>query len=264
MSLERMRKLLAAENAELAVQAIKPPSNTSIYPHWRMTPNTTVTLRFLPDGNTDNTFFWVERDVIKLYFQGIKDKPEVGHVQVQVPCMEMYQEECPVLQVVRTWMKDQTLEDMARRYWKKRSYFFQGFVRESPFRELDTPTNPIRQFTIGPQIYNLIRNMLLHKDLLESPCDYDRGMDFTIKKTDKNGYANYDQSYWAYKESSIIAGERDAIESYGLVDLRSRLPQKPNVEEVKIIYEMFEASIDGELYDPIRWGKFYSPYGLVV
>jgi hypothetical protein len=176
----------------------------------------------------------------------------------------MYEEECPVLQVVRTWMKDQTLEDMARRYWKKRSYFFQGFVRESPFSESDASTNPIRQFTIGPQIHNLIRNMLLHKDLLESPCDYDRGMDFTIKKTDKNGYGNYDQSYWAFKESPIISPERDAIESYGLIDLKSRLPQKPNVEEVKIIHEMFEASINGEFYDAERWARFFAPYGLAA
>jgi hypothetical protein len=178
--------------------------------------------------------------------------------------MEMYEEECPVLQVVRTWMKDPTLEDMARRYWKKRSYFYQGFVRESPFRESDAPANPIRQFTIGPQIHNLIRNMLLHKDLLESPCDYERGMDFTIKKTEKNGYGNYDQSYWAFKESPLIAAEQDAIKSYGLVDLKSRLPQKPNVEKVKIIYEMFEASIDGEFYDPERWAQYFAPYGLTT
>ena len=264
MSLERMRKLLIAKDPELASQAKKPRADTSIYPHWEMATNATATLRFLPDGNTDNTFFWVERDVIKLYFQGIKGKPEVGHVQVQVPCMEMYEEECPVLQVVRTWMKDPSLEDMARRYWRKRSYFYQGFVRESPFRESDAPANQIRQFTIGPQIHNLIRNMLMHKDLLESPCDYDRGMDFTIKKTDKKGYANYDQSYWAFKESPINSEDRDAIESYGLVDLKSRLPQKPNVEEVKIIYEMFEASIDGEMYDSDRWALFFAPYGLAA
>ena len=57
MSLERMRKLLTADTAELAAQAIKPRADTSIYPHWQMASNTTATLRFLPDGNTDNPFF---------------------------------------------------------------------------------------------------------------------------------------------------------------------------------------------------------------
>jgi hypothetical protein len=27
---------------------------------------------------------------------------------------------------------------------------------------------------------------------------------------------------------------------------------------------MFEASVDGELYDPTRWGQHYKPYGLDV
>jgi hypothetical protein len=264
MSLEKMRKLLKAKNPELATQVINSRADISIYPHWQMAPNKTATVRFLPDGNTDNPFFWVERDVIKLIFQGIKGKPEIKHVQVQVPCMEMYEEECPVLQVVRAWMKDPFLEDMARRYWKKRSYFYQGFVRESPFRESDAPANPVRQFIIGPQVHNLIRNMLLHKDLLESPCDYERGMNFTIKKTDKNGYANYDQSYWEFKESPIIDAERDALESFGLVDLKSRLPPQPNAEAVKVISEMFEASIDGELYDTERWAQYFTPYGLTA
>jgi hypothetical protein len=259
-----MRKLLTAENAELATQVIRPRTDTSIYPHWEMPPNTTATIRLLPDRNTVNPFFWVERDVIKLSFQGIKGQSEIKHIQVQVPCMEMYEEECPVLQVVRTWMKDSTLEDMARKYWKKRSYFYQGFVRESPIHESDAPTNPIRQFIIGPQIHNLIRNMLMHEDLLESPCDYERGMNFTIKKIDKNGYGNYEQSYWAFKETTISTAERDAIDIYGLINLRSRLPAKPNVEEVKIIYEMFEASIDGELYDSERWARYFAPYGLTT
>ena len=264
MSLEQMRQLLTAKNPELAALVIKPRADTSIYPHWEMAADATATLRFLPDGNTDNPFFWAERDVIKLYFQGVKGKPEVGHVQVQVPCMEMYEEECPVLQVVRTWMKDPTLEDMARRYWKKRSYFYQGFVRESPFRESDAPTNPIRQFVIGPQIHNLIRNMLMHKDLLESPCDYDRGMDFTIKKTDKKGYADYDQSYWAFQESALGSTEREVVDVYGLGDLGTRLPPKPTADAVGVIREMFEASIDGELYDSDRWAKYFAPYGLTT
>jgi hypothetical protein len=55
-----MRKLLSAENAELAAQPIKPRADTSIYAHWEMAPNATATLRFLPNWNTDNTFFWAK------------------------------------------------------------------------------------------------------------------------------------------------------------------------------------------------------------
>ena len=44
----------------------------SIYPFWNLKEGGESTLRFLPDGNTDNTFFWVERLMIKLPFSGIK------------------------------------------------------------------------------------------------------------------------------------------------------------------------------------------------
>ena len=49
-------------------------------------------MRFLPDGNADNTFFWAERLMIKLPFAGVKGETDSRPVQVQVPCMEMYGE----------------------------------------------------------------------------------------------------------------------------------------------------------------------------
>jgi len=57
MSLEQMRKLLIAKDPELATQATKLRADASIYPHWEMAPNATATIRFLPDGDTDNPFF---------------------------------------------------------------------------------------------------------------------------------------------------------------------------------------------------------------
>jgi hypothetical protein len=65
-----------------------------------------ATFRFLPDGNTDNTFFWAERLMIKLPFAGIKGETDSRPVQVQVPCMEMYGESCGILNEVRGWFKD--------------------------------------------------------------------------------------------------------------------------------------------------------------
>jgi hypothetical protein len=38
--------------------------------------NATATLRFFPDGDTENPFFGVDRDMIKLPLAGIKGKPE--------------------------------------------------------------------------------------------------------------------------------------------------------------------------------------------
>ena len=55
-----------------------------------------------------------------------------------------------------------------------------------------------------------------------------------------------------------------AIETHGLYDLNEFMPKRPTEDDMRIITEMFEASVDGELYDPARWGQHYKPYGLDV
>jgi cell division protein FtsN len=42
------------------------------------------------------------------------------------------------------------------------------------------------------------------------------------------------------------------------------LPARPTEEAYQAISEMFAASVDGELYDPAKWGNFYKPYGVEV
>jgi len=96
------------------------------------------------------------------------------------------------------------------------------------------------------------------------PTDYQAGLDFNIKKTSKGGYADYNTSTWARKETALNADETAAIEQFGLYNLADFLPKKPSEVELKVIKEMFEASVDGQPYDPDRWGAYYKPYGLEV
>ena len=237
-------------------------SDNSIYPHWNMDEGTTATIRFLPDANSTNTFFWVERQIIKLPFNGVKGDPNVKQVQVQVPCMEMYGENCPVLAEVRPWYKDESLKEMANKYWKKRSYLFQGFVRQNPIGDDKVPSNPIRRFVISPQIFAIIKASIMDPEMEEIPTHYTRGLDFNVKKTSKGGYADYSTSNWARKETALTELEQAAIDSHGLFNLTEFLPKKPTEAELRIIKEMFEASVDGRPYDNERWGAYYRPYGL--
>ena len=252
-------RLQAAENKQGGQST---GGDNSIYPHWNMEEGQSATLRFLPDGNTKNTFFWIERAMIRLPFNGIKGEMESKQVMVQVPCVEMWNEACPILAEVRTWFKDKSLEDMGRKYWKKRSYIFQGFVRENPLNEDKTPENPIRRFIIGPQIFTTIKGALMDPELEELPTDYLRGLDFRITKGSKGGFADYNGSKWARKESALTEAEQEAIEKYGLYDLSTFLPKKPTDVELKVIKEMFEASVDGQPYDTERWGQYFRPAGV--
>jgi hypothetical protein len=238
--------------------------DNAIYPHWNMQEGKEAVVRFLPDGNPNNTFFWVERAMIKLPFAGIKGETDSRAVQVQVPCVEMYNDgtACPILSEVRGWFKDKSLEEMGRKYWKKRSYIFQGFVVEDPLKEDKLPDNPIRRFIIGPQIYAIIRSALMDPELDELPTDYLKGLDFRIAKTSKGGFADYSTSKWSRRERSLTDVESAAVEANGLFDLSGFLPKKPTDVELKVMKEMFEASVDGEAYDMERWGQYFKPAGM--
>ena len=240
--------------------------DNAIYPHWNIQEGQESVVRFLPDGDTNNTFFWVERAMIKLPFAGIKGETDSRPVQVQVPCVEMYNDgtTCPILSEVRPWFKDKSLEDMGRKYWKKRSYIFQGFVVDDPLNEETTPDNPIRRFIIGPQIFQIIKGALMDPELEELPTDYLRGVDFRIKKTSKGGYADYSTSTWSRRERSLTDEENAAVQAHGLFNLSDFLPKKPSDVELQVMKEMFEASVDGEAYDPERWGQYYRPAGMAA
>ena len=257
---------LAEIRAKLQAQENGPSGNNgggdnAIYPFWNMTEGSSSTLRFLPDSDENNPYFWKERLMIRLPFNGIKGQDSKQTI-VQVPCMEMYGDACPILAEVRTWFKDASLEDMGRKYWKKKSYVFQGFVRENGLNEDSTPENPIRRFIIGPQIFQLIKSALMDPELEELPTDYQRGLDFRMTKTTKGGYADYSTSKWARKETALTNEELKAIESNGLHNLADFLPKKPSETELSVIKAMFEASVDGEAYDPDKFGAYFRPSGM--
>ena len=238
--------------------------DNAIYAFWNMQEGQTATLRFVPDGDDTNDFFWAERLMIKLPFAGVKGETDSRPVQVQIPCMEMYGETCNILNEVRGWFKDSSLEDMGRKYWKKRSYIMQGFVPDNPIKEDTQPDNPIRRFIIGPQIFQIIKSSLLDPDMEELPTDYTAGIDFRLNKTSKGGYADYSTSNWARRERPLGDAEMAAINDHGLFNLRDFLPKKPGDVEQKVMQEMFEASVDGEPYDPDRWSQYFRPAGMAA
>ena len=263
-SLAEIRAKLKEQEAGAGGNRNQGGGDNAIFAFWNMKEGEQSTLRFLPDGDDTNTFFWKERLMIKLPFAGVKGETDSRPVQVQVPCMEMYGESCPILQEVRGWFKDASLEDMGRKYWKKRSYIFQGFVPENPITDETLPENPIRRFIIGPQIFQLIKAALMDPDMEELPTDYTAGVDFRLSKGSKGGYADYGASNWARRERPLTDAEMAAVNEHGLFNLNDFLPKKPDETAVKVLTEMFEASVDGEAYDAERWSNYFRPAGMAA
>jgi hypothetical protein len=55
-----------------------------------------------------------------------------------------------------------------------------------------------------------------------------------------------------------------AVQTHGLFNLRDFLPKKPGEVELKVMKEMFEASVDGEAFDMDRWGQYFRPAGMAA
>lgn len=237
-------------------------TDKAVYPFWDTKVGTDVVIRFLPDADPNNPFPYIERSFIDLPFSGIVGKPDAGAVTVRVPCMDMYKEADPIITETRAWWNDEGLKDLAKVYWKKRSYLFQGFVIEDGLHEESPPENPIRRFIIGPQLHKIIKIADNNPDFETSVTDYYDGTDFRIVKTKLGQQADYTTSTWARRTRPLSDAHLAAIEQYGLLDLKTYLPKKPTTEEQAAIMEMFEASVNGEQYDPTRWASFYKPFGL--
>jgi hypothetical protein len=239
-------------------------ADNAIFPFWNIPENSTAVLRFLPDGDDTNTFPWRERQMIRLEFSGVKGGDESKRVTVNVPCMEMWNETCPIHAEIRPWFKDKSLEDLGRKYWKKKSYIFQGFVVQSSLSEETVPENPIRRLIINPSIFTLVKSALMDPEMESLFTDFENGTDFRLTKTTKGQYADYSTSSFARRERALNEVERAAIEQFGLFNLNDFMPKKPTKEEVDVIYDMFKASVDGELYDPQCWANYFKPAGLNV
>jgi len=258
-TLAELRAKLAAQDRR---QSGPRETDNAIYAFWNIPNDTTATMRFLPDGDESNTFFWQERQMIRIAFPGVKGQDEARPVTVNVPCVEMWGETCPVHAEIRPWFKDPTLEDIGRKYWKKRSYIFQGFVVTNPLEGDVTPENPVRRFVINPSIFKIIKAALMDPEMENLPTDYTSGTDFRLTKTQKGQYADYSTSNWARRERSLGEEELEAINTHGLFTLNDYLPKHPDATGVEVIYDMFKASVDGELYDVNKWGDYYRPYGV--
>jgi len=263
--LERLRAALR-EQAEKKNGNNKPTfsgGDNASYPFWDIPENSSVTLRFVPDADDDNPWFWVERQTIRLPFAGIEggDYPTDKQVTVTVPCVDMFGDTCPIIAATRPWWKDDAKKDEARKYYKKRSYIASGFVVASPFEEQNPPENPIRRFVLGSSLLEKIKAGLADPDMENHPTDYLNGCDFRVRKTKKQDYNNYDTSEWARRARGLTEAEHIAIKQFGLYDLKTFLGSRPDADGIAMIKAMFEASVAGEPFDHASFGKHYRPFG---
>jgi gp32 DNA binding protein like len=265
LNFAQIKEKLQAQQANKDKMKNGAGGDNASYPFWSNPDGSTAVLRFLPDGDDSNDFFWQERLIIRLPFTGIKGDISSKPFDIQVPCMDMWKPgSCPISAEIRPWWKGGTeLEEMARKYYRKKTYLFQGFVVQNPNPEdiANAPENPIRRFIISTSVFDRIKTVFMDQEVENSPVEYDNGLDFRLAKGSKGGFSDYGSSSWARKERSLNENERAAIEKYGLWQLNQFLPKKPDEDHLRAIMDMFRDSVDGKPYDGDRYSQYYRPYG---
>lgn len=263
---EIREKLLAQQANKDRTQGGSRGGDNATYPFWNNPEGSTAIFRFLPDGDTSNDYWWRERLIIKIPFSGIKGDSSSKPTEVQVPCMDMWKPgSCPINAEIRPWWKGgKDLEDLARKYWRKKSFLFQGLVRQNPNPDdaANAPENPIRRFVINPSVFDRIKTVFMDQEIENSPTEYEKGLDFRLVKGTKGQYADYGQSAWARRESALTDEEMAAIEKNGLWNLNDYLPKKPDDNQLQAIVDMFRDSVDGNPYDADKYAQYYKPYNL--
>lgn len=263
----RMEQLRAALNAE---KEKKTPSTTAsvdkqLFKFYDAPDGSTTTFRFLPDANESNPYFWVEKQVITLPFNGVvghSELTESSQVQVRVPCSNMFEPKtCPIIKAIAPWWKGSDADiQRARTYYKKSTFFYSGFVVNSSLEEEEAPENPIRRLQLTSSLHNIIKSSLDNPEIEEFPASYTGGLDFYIKKTKKGQYADYTTSNWARRERDLSPAELEAIDKFGLVDLSKFLGERPTSDQMAMIKQMFQDSLDGLPFDATAFGETFRPY----
>lgn len=259
-----MSKLASLRNKLKKEQQKFEGGDPSSYPFWNIQTGKSCTIRFLPDGDESNDFFWRERQLYRWEFTD-PNKPE-KKVRVVIPCIETWDgtKSCPIANELRGWFKAKEEEDLARKLWPKKSFIYQGFVRKSDFTEENPPENSIRIFHINKSIHNFIKETLLSDDedtaFEEMPTDFENGRDLVIKKTQNGEYASYATSQWANNMTPLREEEVEAIEQHGLFNLSDKLPERPSDDAYAVAVQMFEALVDDNPWDP-EWEKHWKPIG---
>jgi hypothetical protein len=263
--LEIMREKLRAEKE----RTTKNENNTvstgdnAAFPFWNIPLKTSATVRFLPDGNPENPNFWANRETIRLPFAGQVggDYATDREVIVTVPCIDMYHpgnSVCPIIAEMRPyWKQGPDEKAIARKYYKVRTYLFQGFVVSSELQEEKVPENPIRRFIFKPQIFKIIENSIMDSEMEDSPDDYVGGRDFKITRTKPGEYSDYTTSSWSFRTRSLNEAETLAIDQHGLFNLSSFIDAEPDSNGVELIKAMFKDSLAGNPFDFAAYGHAY-------
>lgn len=180
------------------------------YDFWKMNFGDTATVRFLPDGDTDNPMAFMT--------ENLTHRLQVNGKMKVVPCLTMYGKTCPCCQLSAQFYA-QGDETSGKKYYKKREYLAPVLVIKSPF-EIENPEEA-KIVSMGSKLFKLIQEAFAGEDLEIPPYGLGEGYDFRIKKSQQGEYADYTLSSFAPKITKLDEDLAARIELLNLKDYRT-------------------------------------------
>ena len=236
------------------------------YNFFRIDFGESVSMRFIKNNDPDAAFGYTEK---MMYDWTFADPENPGQqVRVKIPCRNMYEPKTdPVYKTISALFENPSTEDVARQFWVKRNYLYNGFVRQSPLQEATPPENPIRVFNLSKGLHNVILSAIQQTNpdlqLAGNPFDYEEGLNFIAKKgKNAKGYADWkSESSFSSRLTPLTEDELAAIEKYGEFDCSTLLPAMPSDEAYKILPDVLDAGLSGEPWNK-EWNEYFRAFNV--
>jgi hypothetical protein len=199
--------------------------NSTIFSFSKLKAGDEVRIRFVPDGDPNNDFFWRVRSTRQIPFNSIKLANGTilnNRCRVSVPAFNLkkgdqnlsnlsadylYEStDDPIQQKIKGfWGDSQESKDLYYRYAKRDTYVYQGFIRTPGYE------TKLYRFIISKQVHELIYSFMSNSEINDIPSDPVHGRDFILRVNEKSAPINgvmtivkdYSKSSWSYSESSL-------------------------------------------------------------
>ena len=249
-------------------------SNSKFFQFSKMSEGSSVRIRFVEDADAHNGYFWRTRANRTLKFNGLMSNGQFydGDIYVDVPAFNLKAGEQdntlpeekafasnddPIQQRIKNlWNEGSEGQELYRKFKRKTAYIYRGFVRE------EGAESRLQYFIMSNQIQPKIEKAITDLEQMEAfpnlPVDRANGRDFVLRCDLKDGRRNYEMSDWSLKTSALTPDEETIVDT-DLEPLSAFLPSKPNVKQVEIMNQMYDAVVADQPFDFDNWATVFKP-----
>ena len=277
LSMSEMRAKLLEQKQNLNSNSDR--SNSKFFQFSKMTEGSSVRIRFVEDADANNQYFWRTRANRTLKFSGLISKGKFydGEIYVDVPAFNLKTGEIdntlpedraftstddPIQQKIKNlWNEGTEGQELYRKFRRKTAYVYRGFVRE------EGAESRMQYFIMSNQIQPKIEKAISDPEQAEAfpnlPVDVQNGRDFILRCDLKDGRRNYELSDWSLKTSALTPDELTIL-SNDMEPLYNLLPKKPDVNQIEIMNQMYDAVTSDQPFDFDNWGKAFKPNNVYI